>query len=539
MSGAQAGLVTAAWKLTPAARGAVFFALVSWGLAWLVQLAYPFGIATAETPSYLVQGRALDLWHPAALDWWRTPGYPLLLRLACGLERPDQALYALNAGLFGLNVGLTYGLGHQLGGPRWGWILGGGLLIWETSSLQLVYLNRHLTSDPVYAELTLLAVLLACLSRQVGKASLHWLALACGLMGLAVTIRPAGTAALPLWLPWLALHPALKGASGRRGWLKLVLLAGLCWGPHLLWCTRNLLLYGYFSPSASAHMQFFRHAHFVIREGDLVFQEPELNRQYFAHLQAHCQRLNLHFTTDDRPLRRSWEQDTLFPWTPGQANVPFDFMAAHLPSRVTRVDLYSPHPMFAIERDLGPVARRILVQHPWRVLQLVGLEYRLLYSWHRLEPYGGESFSDFPPGVYGRLSRYLEMDAGLYGSAWPLAMERCNLSVARALGRLRLPVEADGGLAWLELSAAVVAHLFALLCAVSLFRRRGWVQSQVGWSYLLIFGSVAPVYLATAILETARYRYAMGGALMVKVAYLLAALELTRGARRRVYKSDD
>lgn len=188
-----------------------------------------------DSTSYLQPAYDLLTGQGLTTSLRRSVGYPLSLAAVFATFGPNpMAVAAIQHVLGVLTVALTYALGRLSFGR---WVGFGAALLVAISGPQLAYEHTLMAEAPS----TLLLVALAVVLIRATRATTHrWALLAGVLLGLAVLIKPAAQALLPLGLFFASLRP---GSTHQRlvSTGALVAAFALVVSP---WMLRNLAVNG-------------------------------------------------------------------------------------------------------------------------------------------------------------------------------------------------------------------------------------------------------------------------------------------------------
>jgi hypothetical protein len=201
-------------------------------VAFALRLAIAFRaplFVTGDSEGYLIPAYALA--HGGELDLGikRTPAYPGFVALSLMLQGDDLQSLALLQHLLGLiTVAASFWLGRSLGGTLVGVITG---LCVGVLGTQLIAEHSLMTEALFIPTVT---AALACGVSAVRSSSFRACALAGGLLGLAILVRPVALFLLPLF----ALGPVAEHGLRRRSLAAggiIVVVTGLVFG---IWSIR-------------------------------------------------------------------------------------------------------------------------------------------------------------------------------------------------------------------------------------------------------------------------------------------------------------
>lgn len=489
--------------------GALAFALLACLCAGLVSLDYPFGIATPETTGYATQAEEWQFWEENRLDWWRTPPFPLWLRLAAQLPRPDLLIVAANFGLFSLNCGLLFltalGVWNRV---ELAAAVTGAFLAIQVALMQSFFLNFCLTSDPLFAQLLLLACLLGTWSHPQGW--IGWMA--CPVLGLAIWLRPAGLLIPLAWLPLWARPRRIAGGLM------------FCYFPIVLWAARNFMLFGAFLPAATVNYQALRH---LVAEGDAnhrYFDDDARDRAFRGSVRALCHRCGLQLNPQLPSPWRVAETDRFFPWE-GQGDYPEPFLLLlswNSPENPTHSDLpyNNAARMFQFDQGVAPFARQAIRHQCWVFLHMVGRDYYQSFLWHDLPPNSEETPHVFPEVSYRAGAPILRNYPWLTGKYQVVVGSG---AISRVLLSWQAPLDWMLGL---ESLGFLLIHAVAALCLTR------WRKHHLSRLFLIWWGTAAAHHLALALAEPPRFRYSMAVQMLLLVTYLGVAAQGWEWRRR-------
>jgi FkbM family methyltransferase len=240
----------------------------------LLWRAYPYGIVTGDTASYIYNAwQFLGIGGDPLWQAGRTPGYGFLLLLGMATGHVNAFIFWVQATSFSACITLACWISMHIWPRSWkGPILAISLLLLEVFLMETFFHNAVLLTESLYSHFMLQGALLAAAGFIMRK---KWLLIAaCALLGLSYFLRPIG-AGLAVFLPlllWITLFRPEAG-FGRKTLCTCLMLLIL---PAAIWHARMLSVAGLEGNTFAALHQ-VTHAYPLTQEGDVVFADKKTN----------------------------------------------------------------------------------------------------------------------------------------------------------------------------------------------------------------------------------------------------------------------
>ena len=516
------------------------FVLFSLSLSWLLFLAYPQTIVTAETTTYWGVGINFHWFAPNPGDWWRHVPYGAILVAVSNCSNPSAVIYWSNTILFAFNSGVIFLLGSGLFRSRLsGFILAACFVAFEFLSMRTFFLHLFATADPTFAELVFMGILLILTAWTYANRVLF--VLAYGLLGVAIFMKPAGHSYFPIWIcfaifsKWLSPNPL--------PWKQGTIIASIIFllTPHMLWSARNYCIYGYPNSVASGGFSLLQATLPLLNFGDKVLDDPKANRE-FIYITKESKRFNFdRLTWEGTPacVIRSYLYNQYFPYTEKPVS-PFDYLAGITnPDVHKRLALYDDSArMFKLDKQSKDIALRIIRQHPLDYLNRVIFEYFAMFTPAETLPRYYESYHRDPTIVYQNDDpQWINIDDRLYPGRKHPDTSLVNTAVANALGLILLNKFTDWFLniyyanqLWLSHLAffgSVAFFIYAKSYGMQMAARD--VTQRVAVVISALFLTACTYYTTVSLIQVAHRRYAIaGGDLELHLLFLIALVQVFR-----------
>jgi hypothetical protein len=490
-------------------------------LGWLLSCAYPEGFTNAETSYYLGLQRDFHWLAANPLDWVRTIPCGAVLAVCTKFPRPTNAFYWVNTILFSINIALIFVLGRSLNASRRASIaLALAALFLEVAAMRTFFANLQVAADPFFAELTYLGMLLALIGWMRSSQPIFLVAYA--ILGLAALTKTVGLSLLPLWICFAALAWRRKTGSSLKRYGTILASITLLLGPIGLWSIRNCYVYGTPKTSASGGCSLLVTVLPLLTDNDEVFTDKKLNRAFIDSVRACEPDIRTLANVQPASLRRATIYETYF-FRKAELSPPFNFLAqlnGCQSSNLTERIYFNSACMFKIDADALRLALSIIRAHPQAYLRRVAREYVDMFSPLALPPQPGEDYAADPAVAYQSNSATgRESDLNFYPGRGRPSAEGSNKWAAELLAALHT----NPALQWLLVQYYAWQFLLSHAICITALLCYGWLgltrPNQANWKRLrqtavvvaMLFLTVASNYMAVALLQVARMRYAIAG----------------------------
>jgi hypothetical protein len=485
---------------------------------WYLTLAFPYGLWNAETPGYETLSRNFHWFAPNPLDWWRTFPLAILIDIASKLPNPTSAIYWVNTFLFSFSSALVYYLGRALFSSRgWGLALALSTLLFEIAEMNIFYNNLQISADPLFAELIHLGVLVALVGWLCSSAVTFLLGYL--VLAMAIFTKPAGLAIAPLWFAFAFLARRRWSGNNRNNLVIAFASSVILIAPATIWSLRNFYLYGYPKVAGSGGCSLLLAALPVMSNYDLLFDDARTNAKFITTVRK-CERDSGVDTNPNPSLEaRALRYESYFVWSGKGAYGPFDFLAAltnpfWTGNRISyRFD--SKH-MFQIDQESGRIAQRIICQHPLGYVRRTIREYISMFSPQELWLDDGYYY-----GYNSKLSRAYGLDAPkliidylLFPRTGIPNPRPNNEAIAQEIGAIVMNPILRSIFNCYFVSELLLTHLLFLAAVIGLivaFKRQSQYLVNLNVVLIMLFLTASFNYLVVALMQVARWRYALAG----------------------------